>query len=225
MALLFQIKRVNGVADDTVKAKTGKKWEEWYKLLDRAGAKMMDPGELVRFARQQFGLTAWWCQLLTVGYQQDRGLRQKHQRGSRFEVDRSKTVTAPLDAVWDAFHDPGTRGRWMPGAAFAIGKSTPRRILHLDWPDRTHAIVTFSEHAGRTKVVVSHERIASLEDARQVQNLWTAALRQLKEIVSPGGRAQKRDKLVCYEKDDAGRGRDFGAGGGSDSGPAEAVIE
>ena len=42
MAVLFRYRRVNGVSDDAVKAKTGKKWDEWFKVLDKAGARMMD---------------------------------------------------------------------------------------------------------------------------------------------------------------------------------------
>jgi len=186
MAKLFQIKRVNGVTDDAVKAKTGKKWEEWFKVLDRAGARMMDHQEIRQFAQEQLGLTIWWSRLLTLGYEQDRGVRQKHQRGSRFEVDRSKTLAAPLAVVWQAWHDETVLARWMPGITFQFAKATPDRTLHLDWPGDTHVVVVFSEKAGKTKVIVSHERLRNAEDVARLQEFWSAALERLKDVIAEG---------------------------------------
>jgi hypothetical protein len=183
MAKLFDIKRVNGVADDTVKAKTGKKWEEWFKMLDKAGARMMDHQEIAQLVDREFGLTPWWRQLLTVGYEQDRGIRQKHQRGTQYEVDRSRTVAGPVSAVWAAFHDPATLERWLPGVAFQVARSTPHKILHLDWPDKTRAVVMFSEKSGKTKVVISHERLKNFEDIERLQSFWSAALDRLQQAL------------------------------------------
>ena len=53
MPKLFQRKRVHGVSDDAVKAKTGKKWDEWFKVLDKAGARMMDHTEIAQLAQKQ----------------------------------------------------------------------------------------------------------------------------------------------------------------------------
>jgi len=183
MAKLFQIKRVNGIADDTVKAKTGKKWEDWFKLLDRAGARMMDHKEISQYTRQHLGLTQWWGQLVTLGYEQDRGIRQKHQRGSQFELDRRKTMVAPLETVWAAWHDRQTLARWMSGVNFEIAKETPGKTLHLDWPDQSRAVVTFSEKDGKTKIALSHERLQSSEEVERLQEFWSAALDRLKVVV------------------------------------------
>ncbi len=184
MAKLFQIKRVHGVSDDAAKAKTGKKWEEWFQMLDKAGARMMDHREIAHYVSSNCGLTPWWSQLLTVGYEQDRGIRDEHQRGARYEVDRSKTMAAPRAVVWAAFHNQATLARWMPGQAFSIVKTTPDRILHLDWPDQTHVVVMFSGNAGKTKVVISHERLRDPADVERLQKFWSAALARLKEVVT-----------------------------------------
>jgi len=184
MAKMFQIKRVNGVSDDAVKAKTGKKWDEWFKMLDKAGARMMDHREIAHLVETEYNLTPWWSQLLTVGYEQERGIRQKHQRGARFEVDRSKTVAVPLEVAWAAWHDEAILARWLPGAAFQVAKTTPNKILHLDWPDKTHVVVTFSENAGKTKVVISHERLHSYDEVERLQGFWSGALERFKDAVA-----------------------------------------
>ena len=50
-------RRIQGVSDDAVRAKTGKKWDEWFKLLDNAGTRMMDHREIARCVDWHFELT------------------------------------------------------------------------------------------------------------------------------------------------------------------------
>jgi uncharacterized protein YndB with AHSA1/START domain len=184
MPKLFQVKRINGVSDYAVQAKTGRKWDEWFKVLDKAGARMMDHKEIAQLAQSQLGLTPWWSQLVIVGYEHDRGIRQKHQRGTRFDVDRSRTIAAPIDAVWAAWHDEGALASWLPGAVYQISKTTPNRILHLIWPDDTRVVVVFSEKSGKTRVVVSHEKLQSTDDVERMQAYWSDALDRLKALVT-----------------------------------------
>ncbi len=73
MAKMFQIKWVSGISEDTARAKTGKKWGEWYKILDKAGARMMDHAEIVQFCHEKHGLSQWWGQLVALGYEQENG--------------------------------------------------------------------------------------------------------------------------------------------------------
>src|SRR5215469_1117257 len=64
-------------SDEAVKAKTGKVWAEWFKILDKAGAKKMPHKEIALYLYEKQKLPAWWCQMVAVGYEQERGLRQK----------------------------------------------------------------------------------------------------------------------------------------------------
>jgi uncharacterized protein YndB with AHSA1/START domain len=182
MAQMFG-KRIQGVSDDAIKAKTGKKWEEWFKLLDKAGARMMDHREIARYIRQNFDLTAWWAQTLSVGYEQDRGIRHKRQRGTTYAMDRSKTLAAPLAAVWTAWDDPETRGRWLPEATFEVRSATTHKVIHLNWPDGTRVTAAFSEKDGKTKVVVTHAKLEANADATRMHTYWSEALARLKAIV------------------------------------------
>jgi hypothetical protein len=183
MAEMFRMKRINGISDDAVKAKTGRKWGEWFTVLDKLGARMMEHAEITAYLRQEFGLTAWWCQTVSVGYEQERGMRQKHQRGTGYAVDVSKTMAAPLAAVWNAWQDRAALDRWLPSARFAAKTTTPNRIMHLTWSDGTSVSVIISEKAGRTKVVVSHAKLPLKADVERVRAYWSEALRRLKSLV------------------------------------------
>jgi hypothetical protein len=181
MARLFG-RRIQGVSDDAVKAKTGKKWDEWFKLLDKAGARMMDHREIARYVGQ-FELTRWWARTVCVGYEQDRGIRHKHQRGTTYSMDRAKTVGAPLAEVWAAWQDQATRDRWLPEAPFEVRWTTLNKVIHLNWLGGTRVRARFSEKNGRTKMVVTHGKLESNADATRMHSYWSEALARLKAIV------------------------------------------
>src|ERR1700752_4374658 len=71
--------RYAGVGSDAVLRATGKAWDEWLKLLDRAGAKKMPHKDIALMLSRQFKVPDWWSQMVTVGYEQARGLRKAYQ--------------------------------------------------------------------------------------------------------------------------------------------------
>jgi hypothetical protein len=62
------------VSDEAVRSKTGRGWAEWFELLDGEGARELIHGK--------YGIDGWWAQNVTVGHEQERGLRDKHQKPS-----------------------------------------------------------------------------------------------------------------------------------------------
>jgi len=183
MPKMFQIQRIKGISDDAVKERTSRKWAEWFKLLDKMGGRMMEHKDIVRALREQHGLSTWWSQSVAVGYEQDRGMRIKHQKGVRYAVAVSKTMAAPTAAIWNAWHDRAARDAWLPGARFEFGKLTPRRIMHLDWPDGSRVSVTLMDARGKCKVLVSHGKLTENAQVAEVHLYWSAALERLKAML------------------------------------------
>jgi hypothetical protein len=186
MAKLFQQIRVGTLTDDAVRAKTGKDWDEWCKILDRAGARMMDHQEIARWLDREIGLTHWWSQMIAVGYENQRGIRQDH-RGEpparRYEVTLNKLVGAPREAVWAAWQDRGALARWLPAAEFEVSKKVPPKILHLDWLDQTRVVVRFYERREKTRLVLAHGKLSESEAAR-LHRYWSDALERLKILMA-----------------------------------------
>ncbi|MGA3040679.1 MAG: hypothetical protein ABSF54_07825 [Bryobacteraceae bacterium] len=186
MRKLFQQIRVGSVTDDAVKARTGKPWDEWCKILDKAGARMMDHQEIALLLEKQMGLSRWWSQMVAVGYENERGIRHDEHGdppGRRYEVTLSKSVPAPRAAVWAAWQDPGALARWLPDAKFNVAKTVPQKTLHLTWPDATRVAVRFYERRGKTRLVVSHGKLAE-HQAEGLQKYWCDALDRLLIMVS-----------------------------------------
>jgi hypothetical protein len=186
MAKPFQQIRVGTLTDSAVKEKTGKAWDEWCKILDKAGARMMDHGEIAGLLQKQMGLSRWWSQMVAVGYENERGIRQDERGeppGKRYEVTLSKIVAAPRVEVWAAWQDRATLARWLPDAEFQVSRTVPQKVLHLDWPDETRVAVRLYERRGKTRVVVSHKKLAE-GDAESLQDYWSGALERLRVLVA-----------------------------------------
>src|SRR5439155_11656764 len=126
--------KYNGISSDAVQAKTGKTWPEWLRILDAAGAKTMDHKEIVAVVNQQ-GVGSWWQQMVTVGYEQARGKRVKHETTAGFSISRSKTVNVPIAVLFSAWKDKRKRSRWLRDPDFTIRTAIANRSLRITWVD------------------------------------------------------------------------------------------
>jgi hypothetical protein len=68
-----------GMSDESVARRTGRTWAEWVGVLDRAGSAQEPHGEIARYV-SSLGTPDWWSQMVTVGYERIRGLRDRGQR-------------------------------------------------------------------------------------------------------------------------------------------------
>jgi len=64
------------IREDTVRAKTGKGWEEWFAILDEWGAAEHGHTAAARYLRTELGVSPWWAQAITVRHEYARGLRE-----------------------------------------------------------------------------------------------------------------------------------------------------
>jgi len=82
-----------GVGDEAVVDATGKARDEWFALLDQAGATSWPHKRIASWLVTEHRVDGWWAQNLTVGFEQARGIRQPGQRqDGTFEASVSRTV-------------------------------------------------------------------------------------------------------------------------------------
>src|SRR4051794_29290724 len=143
-----------GIGTDAVRAKTGKGWAEWFKLLDKAGAVEMNHTQIAAHLHDALGCTGWWSQMIAVGYEQGRGLRVKFQKcDGDFSGSASKTVGVPLADLYAAWTDAKVRRRWLPGAKFTVTTATPNKSIRMKWGDDTRVEANFvAKGTGKSQV-------------------------------------------------------------------------
>ena len=121
------------VGDDVLKKRTGKTWAEWFPILDKAGAKKMNHTEIATVLHEKFGVPEWWCQMIAVGYEHSRGLRELHESCGGFSASVSRTLGVAVKPLFAACADDKKRGAWLKwrqvGSFYRTSrKNRPRRV-------------------------------------------------------------------------------------------------
>jgi hypothetical protein len=179
--------KLAGVTSTAVLKATGRTWEEWLKVLDRAGAKRMPHKEIAALLARKFDLTNWWGQMVTVGYEQARGLREVHEQASGFAANASRTMAHALDKLYHAWHDPATRAQWLRDAPVEVKGSTRGKYVRMKWTQGgSNVDVGFTARGpGKTSVQVSHGKLRSAAEVARQKAFWKDALARLEAMFEP----------------------------------------
>lgn len=174
--------RLAGVGSEAVMRATGRAWDEWLTVLDRAGAKAMPHKEIALLLSRKFRVPDWWSQMVTVGYEQARGLRVVNQKASGFATSSSRTFGVDLDDLYAAWSEPRQRAKWLPVAPLEVRKATSGKSMRITWTAGGSSVdVNFSAVGrGKSRVQVEHGRLASAAAAARQKTFWSEALGRLK---------------------------------------------
>ncbi|MFE7805161.1 hypothetical protein ACFU51_11000 [Streptomyces sp. NPDC057430] len=109
------------MSDDTPASATGKDRAAWFALLDSWGAERQGHTAIARHLVETHGVSGGHAQSVSVGYEQERGLRELGQSsGGDRQVGTSRTVNAPADRCTAALADEELRRRWLPDGEFDV---------------------------------------------------------------------------------------------------------
>ena len=176
----------DGISDDAVAAKTGRRWQEWHALLDAEGAEAMTHKEIARHLAERHGLSPWWSQMVTVAYERARGRRQVHEKSDGFSAGVSRTLPFAAAALFAAWSEQAMRSRWLPDPYVEVRTAKPDRSLRLTWIDGTSRVdvALNPKGEGRCQVVVQHERLADADAVARMKAYWADALERLRAVLS-----------------------------------------
>jgi Domain of unknown function (DUF4287) len=167
-----------------IRRTTGRDRAEWFAVLDAWGATGRPYREIADWLKTEHNLSNWWAQKLIVEYEEARGLREPGvRRDGSFEVGASKTVNAAPERVIHAFVNAAVRDRWLPGVDVGDMERTPDRI-RFGWTDGASRVtVSVSSAAGKTLVVVQHDRLRDGSSAQRMKAFWRDRLTVLKALL------------------------------------------
>jgi uncharacterized protein YndB with AHSA1/START domain len=173
------------MSDAAIRVKTGKTWREWFAVLDKAGASQMNRKAIAAYLRDHGQLGGWWRHVVTVGYEQARGLREKRQKPEGYEIRISRIIPVSVARLYKAWHDEGTRVRWLLGTPVVINKATPLKALRILWKDGEESVdVTFHpKGSNKSQVIVQHRKLWDARTAAGMQAYWSRTLDRLQEIL------------------------------------------
>lgn len=204
------MKGKRSISSEAARKATGKSWSQWLRILDRWGAKKKGHAATAKHLASRYGIGSWWSQMVTVRYEQARGLRAPHQRASgAYEVSVSRVIQAPARRVFDCFVEPADLSRWFARGAAVDARVggryrnrdgdrgeflalRPPKLLRFTWENPRHAPDTVVEIAiskkGPRKVsaALTHRKLRSRRDVAKMKEAWSWAMDSLRSYVETG---------------------------------------
>jgi hypothetical protein len=172
-------------SDERIRSRTGRGWEEWFDLLDEWGAAERPHREISRWVADQLGIEPlmWDAQAITSSYERARGLRAIGETEDGFAISASKTVSVPVERLFDAVVDEALRRTWLPDGELSERTATRPRSARFDWGDGTSRVIAAFDSKGeaRSTVVLQHVRLADGEEAERMKAYWRERVATLKE--------------------------------------------
>jgi uncharacterized protein YndB with AHSA1/START domain len=195
--------KLGGVSSDAVAKATGKIWPEWIALLDKEGAKDLSHKDIARLLYEKKYITSgWWCQMVTVGYEQARGKRIIGETATTgFEIGVRKTMPITAQKAWELV--TSEKGLSMilgevkdiklePGYSYKAKNGTKGEIrtlkkgirLRLTWQPKgwakTSTLQVYVEDKGEKSSIGFHQEQLRDEKMREKMRIhWQKVLQQL----------------------------------------------
>jgi hypothetical protein len=162
---------------------TGADWKTWLALLDERGAAELDHAAIARMLVHDFEIDGWWAQSITVGYEQERGMREPGQRADgTFSANASKTLDVPIGTAFEQLADPEAQTGWIGDLALSQRSASPPKSVRFDASDGTLVLVNLSPKGeAKTAVQVEIAKLASAEDIAPAKAAWKERLELLAE--------------------------------------------
>jgi hypothetical protein len=170
------------MSDIAVKAKTGKNWKDWFAALDKAGARKMNHQEIVKLISEKHEVGPWWQQMVTVTYEQARGLREKHQRPEGYQISVSRTINAPLAKLYKSFANAKSRSSWLAENGLVVRTATTDKSMRVTWNDNKTSLEIgfYPKSADKSQVVVQHSKLPDAKSSAKMKSYWGKALDRLR---------------------------------------------
>lgn len=163
---------IAGMSDAAVKKQTGRDWAAWVETLDAVRAHEKPHREIAGYVHS-LGTPDWWTQMVTVGYERIRGLRDQGQRrGGLYEASKSKTFNVPIATLFDACLNARKRMKWL-GKKIVVRTSIPNKSMRITWDDGTRVQFNFlSKSASKSVLALTHERLPDKPSVNAMKVWW-----------------------------------------------------
>ena len=173
-----------GMSEAAIRAKTGRTWAEWVRVLDAERSAEKPHREIAAFV-SSLGTPDWWSQTVTVGYERIKGLRDKGQRrGGGYEASKSRTFNVPIKKLFDAFAKDRTRHKWL-GRTVKVRSSAPLKRMVVTCDDNTVVQIGFlPKGAAKSAVAVQHQKLPDRSAVDATKKAWAERFDRLGALLS-----------------------------------------
>ena len=164
-----------GVGDDAVLAATGKRPDDWFRLLDERNATSWRHADIAAWLVRDQGVDPWWSQNLTVRYEQERGMRAPGQMADgSYSVSVSRTLPGDKRQLLDAGIEVVGASLGQPPASVSPEARYATARWKLD--DGTLLLTVNPPKNGKATVNLTHSKIRRPDGLGDAKNTLASLL-------------------------------------------------
>ncbi len=168
--------------DDSVMAHTGKRWDEWCDLIDTWPEAEQGHAAVAARVLDEFDVTGWWGQGITVGWERITGRRLVNQMSDgTFTASVSRTINIDAEELRRMLYDDEDRADLFGGMTSEMRSRPGVKVPRIRLQAGTVSIATEQKSGGRATVSVAHEKLSAPADVEQWKPFWTDWLEALDE--------------------------------------------
>jgi hypothetical protein len=174
------------MTDTGIREKTGRGWDEWYALLDKAGAVKLDHKGITALLDKKWKPGPWWGQMIAVSYERARGIRAMNQKcDGEFSVSVTKVIPVGLSELFDAATDPATRRKWFPSGAFEETSKTTNKYWRGKWrKDGRLEVGFYARGPGKAQIALQSNKLSGTEAVESERAAWKKAIEKLASMLT-----------------------------------------
>jgi hypothetical protein len=171
------------ISDEKIKEATGKTWPEWKKIMDGFGASDKPHPEIASTLNKQHGVPGWWCQMLTVRYEQSIGRRKVGQgNDGEFSVGASRTIDGSESEAlnWWLKKIEGLdnfNGKTFKGEPF-LSETAKHPYWRVNLADGSRVVMGVYPKSSKSSLAVEHSKIKNSKDADSWKIFWKKFISQ-----------------------------------------------
>jgi len=191
----------------TVKKKTGKSLEEWFKIIDKYGASKGHKA-IAKHLQSKYKISVWWAQSLTTRYEFDNDLRKLYQRSNKnnLTVTVQKTIGHGIIRTYNHFSDTKAMKEWFSpymkiklkeGARsnfddvvdIKIKKIEPRKRLCFELISKSNEEVSpvevafIKKESKKTLIKITQSNLSTTISVNAQRDVWKSFLAAFKNYI------------------------------------------
>ncbi|MGY4857856.1 DUF4287 domain-containing protein [Cryobacterium sp. AP23] len=169
-------------SDAKILENTGHGWDEWADLIAAGPGRDAGHTAIAAWVHAEHGLTGWWAQGVTVGYERIAGLRLPGQMpDGTFSVSRTRVLALPAEPLRAALLDELCRADVFPGIDTVLRSKPAAKALRFaasvaGAPLGSLLVSTDPVPDGRLRVGVTHDKLPGFDEGERWKAFWGAWL-------------------------------------------------
>lgn len=174
-------------SDRSVHKATGKVWDEWFSELERINAGKLSHKDIAAMLVDDYEVSAWWAQSITVEYERFIGRREAGQScEGDYQAGASKTLPGTMDEIFEGWLDYVAGKDSLNNDKFAEAPSTSKTEKWRYWRvplqggSKVNVIINQKDQ-GKVHLAVNHEKLPDNTAVDAWKKYWRGCFAEFKE--------------------------------------------